>query len=54
VNEGTFGNWVTRAREDRDGLAVSNDDYADLQRLRAENAELRMERDVLSDPWSCG
>ena len=51
VNEGTLGNWVKlarEAREARDGSAgLSKDDYAELQRLRGENAELRMERDVL-------
>ncbi len=48
VNEGTLGNWVQRAREARDGSSsLSRGDYAELQRLRAENAELRVERDVL-------
>jgi transposase len=48
VNEGTLGNWVQRARDARDGSSsLSRNDYAELQRLRAENAELRMERDVL-------
>jgi transposase len=48
VNEGTLGNWVQRARDARDGSSsLSKDDLAELQRLRGEVAELRMERDVL-------
>ena len=48
VAEGTLGNWVKQARESRDGSSgLSKDDYAELQRLRGEVAELRMERDVL-------
>jgi transposase len=48
VNEGTLGNWVVKAREARDGTeGLSRDDIEELKRLRAENAELRMERDVL-------
>jgi transposase len=48
VNEGTLGNWVLRAREALEGRGeLSKDDYEELKRLRAENAELRMERDVL-------
>ena len=48
VNEGTLGNGVNRARETREGRdGLSTDDFEELKRLRAENAELRMERDVL-------
>ena len=48
VNEGTLCNWVQRARAAREGHGeLSKDDYEELKRLRAEVAELRMERDVL-------
>ncbi len=48
VNEGTLGNWVARARQAREGRGeLSRDDFEELKRLRAEVAELRMERDVL-------
>lgn len=47
VNEGTLGNWVNKARAERDGTDLSKNDLAELKRLRAEVDELRMERDVL-------
>ena len=48
VNEGTLGNWVVKAREARQGTeGLSKGDVEELKRLRAENAGLRMERDVL-------
>src|SRR5712672_3037664 len=49
VNEGTLGNWCAqdrRARGEGSG-ALSEDERAELERLRKENAELAMQRDVL-------
>ena len=48
VNEGTLGNWVVKDKAAREGTEdLSTEDIAELKRLRSENAELRMERDVL-------
>ena len=49
INDGTLSNWVgkdRRAREGADGR-LSPSERAELNRLRKENAELTMERDVL-------
>ncbi len=48
VNPGTLGNWVGLERierGDRNGLTV--DERSAMTELRAENAQLRMERDLL-------
>jgi transposase len=48
IHPGTLGNWVKKdriERGDREGL--SSDERARLAQLEKENAELRMERDVL-------
>ena len=55
INEGTLGHWFAQHRAEREGTSgLSVEDIKELKRLRSENAELRMERDVLSAPWSCG
>lgn len=48
VNEGTLGNWVAKARRERTaGADLNTDERAELGELRAECAQLRMERDLL-------
>jgi len=49
INEGTLGNWVNADRRCRDGGngELSEDERAELARLRKENAELAMRCDVL-------
>jgi transposase len=48
INVGTLGNWVREAKAEANGFGeLSKSDLEELKRLRAEVAELRMERDVL-------
>jgi transposase len=49
INEGTLGNWCARERRRREGgnPAFSESERVELERLRRENVELRMQRDVL-------
>ena len=57
VNEGTLGNWVNADRRRRDGGdgQLSEDERAELARLRRENVELAMERVMCSSAaWPSG
>jgi transposase len=49
VNEGTLGNWCAKARAGtgEGNGELSESERAELARLRKENTELRMQRDVL-------
>ena len=48
INAGTLGNWVAKDRAECEGTqGLTTGDLAELKRLRVENGELRMERDVL-------
>jgi|SRR3954464_5540782 transposase len=51
MSDGTLANWVNKDRETRGAAAaaggLAEDERAELVRLRRENAELVMERDVL-------
>jgi transposase len=49
IHDGTLGNWVNadRRRRERGDGALSEDERAELVRLRKDCAELRMRCDVL-------
>ena len=47
IHAGTLGNCVAAERRRDASGALREDERAELVRLRGENAELRMERDVL-------
>jgi len=47
VLEGTLGNWVAKARRTQSAGALNEPERDELNRLRKEVSELRMQRDVL-------
>jgi transposase len=48
LNEGTLGNWCAKERRARKkDRSLDPDERAELERLRREVVELRMQRDVL-------
>lgn len=48
VGEGTLGNWVRQERVERgEREGLTSDERAEFAELRAEVAQLRMERDLL-------
>ena len=51
VGEQLLGRWVARerARDDDPPTALDVDERAELERLRVENAELRMDREFLKN-----
>ena len=46
VTIGTLGRWVTATRP-KPEVPLTDDERTELRRLRRENRELRMERDIL-------
>ena len=55
INEGTLGSWCARERRRQDDgdAAVSENERGELERLRRENVELRMQQSS-SARWPCG
>jgi transposase len=48
IYDSTLGNWVNQDRVDRgEREGLTSDERARLRELEAENAQLRMERDLL-------
>jgi len=47
INAKSIGEWVRRAEEN--GQSMEEDERVELRRLRKENSELRMEREILKE-----
>lgn len=46
ISDGTLATWVKRARREAES-GLDPDERAELERLRKENRELRMDREIL-------
>ena len=47
ISDNSLANWVKEAERDEQPGALDADERAELARLRKENAELRMDREIL-------
>ncbi len=47
INPNLLYRWKDKAEENQAGTALAEDERAELQRLRKENKELRMEKEIL-------
>ena len=47
ISDGSLAAWVKQARETERPGALDADERAELERLRKENRELRMDREIL-------
>jgi transposase len=55
IYDSTIGSWVRQDRIDRGEREVlTSEERARLRQLEADNARLRMERDLLNEPWLLG
>lgn len=47
VNPNMLYNWKQKIEEERQGVVISENEREELKRLRKENKELRMEKEIL-------
>jgi transposase len=47
INQNLLYRWKDKAEEKQAGTTLSEDERSELQRLRKENKELRMEKEIL-------
>ena len=54
IYDSTLGNWVRRHQDEQAAGSLSPNERARLKELEAENAKLRVERDLLRCEWRPG